>query len=114
MNRFLGYSSLFAVIFWLLFSYLPLDLLAQFKIAAPVALTGFYRWLTVGGLLLFLGIQVLLIRSTTLFVRRNHHARQEQVEVPRLSLVWELWWTAVPLFMTVGLAVVGFQLWSSL
>lgn len=115
MNRYIGYGSLALVIGWLVLSYsawLP----AALRIAAPVAQLGpWFQQTTVAILLCFIAIQLWLCVATWRIVQRR---RQDNAQIATahfsLSRFGELFWTALPLFLTIGLALAGYRLWANL
>lgn len=113
--RFLGYGSLLLVVGWLALSYgawLP----ESVRIEAPfIQVGGWFQQVTVAILFVFVAIQLWLLRATA---RMVHHRRQTdgQALADRfpLSLLGELFWTALPLLLTIGLAVAGYELWANI
>jgi ABC-type transport system involved in Fe-S cluster assembly fused permease/ATPase subunit len=115
VNRYIGYGSLALVIGWLVLSYsnwLP----AILRIGAPLAQFGpWFQQMTVAILLCFIAIQFWLCVSTWRIVQRR---RQDNAQTATahfsLSLFGELFWTALPLVLTIGLALAGYRLWASI
>lgn len=115
MNRYLGYGSFGLLIGWLVLSYtdwLP----ARLRFAAPFVQYGdWFQQVTIAILLLFVSIQLWLLGTTVWVVQRR---RQEHMQsLPghlTLNVVGEFFWTALPLFLTLGLGLAGYQLWASL
>ncbi|MCL4860159.1 MAG: hypothetical protein KJZ93_12160 [Caldilineaceae bacterium] len=109
MNRYLlTIVSLLAVLFWLAFSYAP-------GMPSLPALTFQAGWsgallqaLALAGLILFVLIQLFILWSTS----RLSPIRQAE-SGPRVRLVAEFFWTALPLVMTIGLALLSYQTWLS-
>lgn len=115
MNRYIGYGSLALVIGWLVLSYsnwLP----AMVRIGAPRAQLGpWFQQMTVALLLCFIAIQLWLCVATWRIVQqRRHDEAQTATAHFSLSLFRELFWTALPLFLTIGLALAGYRLWANL
>ncbi|MCE7980958.1 MAG: hypothetical protein DYG89_07175 [Caldilinea sp. CFX5] len=115
MNRYIGYGSLALVIGWLALSYsawLP----ARMRIAAPLAAAGpWFQGTTVVILLGFIAIQLWLLASTFfLLQRRRPSDTQAPVDHFVLHTFGELFWTALPLLLTIGLALAGYRLWASI
>lgn len=115
MSRYLGYGSLLLMIGWLALSYgawLP----ATVRIEAPLPHYGAgFQWVTLAILGLFILLQLWLLYATVRFLQRRqaaglHLASNGFV----LRVLGELFWTALPLFMTIGLAFAGYKLWASL
>ena len=115
VNRYLGYGSLGLFIGWLVLSYtdwLPVRL----RFAASFVQYGdWFQQVTIAILLLFVSIQLWLLGSTVWVVQRRRQETMQSLpgHLP-LSVVGEFFWTVLPLFLTIGLALVGYQLWASL
>lgn len=115
MNRYIGYGSLGLFIGWLVLSYtdwLPMRL----RFAASFVQYGdWFQQVTIAILLLFVSIQLWLLASTVWVVQRHRQGNTQSLpsHLP-LSVVGELFWTALPLFLTLGLAFVGYTLWASM
>jgi heme/copper-type cytochrome/quinol oxidase subunit 2 len=115
VNRYVGYGSLLLLIGWLVLSYsswLP----ESAQIEAPVVQAGdWFRQATVAILLVFVSIQLWLLGST---IRMLH--RRQQVDANAmpthfaLSVAGEIFWTALPLLLTIALALAGYKLWASI
>lgn len=114
MNRYLGYGSLLLLIGWLVLSYgawLP----DRLYITAPLTQVGdWFQQATIIILLLFISIQLWLLRSTFRMVYRQQINAQSVPTPFSLNLFGELFWTVLPLLLTVGLAVAGYKLWTSI
>lgn len=115
MNRYIGYGSLALLIGWLVLSYsnwLP----ATLHIGAPPAGVGpWFQGATVALLLCFIAIQLWLLAATWRIVQQQRRGDTQTTTSPfLLSLFGELFWTALPLFLTIGLAFAGYQLWAGI
>lgn len=115
MNRYIGYGSLALLISWLVLSYskwLP----ATWRVGAPLAQAGpWFQGATVAILLCFIAIQLWLLVMTWRIVQRQRLEGAQPTNSPfALHRFGELFWTALPLLLTIGLALVGYQLWSSI
>lgn len=115
MNRYLGYGSLLLLIGWLALSYgswLP----DRLRIEMPLARYGYWFQLTtVVILILFVFIQLWLLRSTFRLLHQRSQPDMHSMPHGFALRVWgEVFWTALPLLLTIGLAVVGYKLWASL
>ncbi len=114
MNRYLGYGSLLLLLGWLGLSYgawLP----ESARLTAPLADYGnWFQQASLIVLLCFVAIQLWLVGATTRMVRHSATDAHPQPTTFVLSLWREIFWTAVPLLMTIGLAVAGYELWASL
>lgn len=115
MSRYLGYGSLLLVIGWLALSYgswLP----ATLRIEASLSHYGAgFQWATLAILGLFILLQLWILYATVRFLQRHQAAGLHLAPNGfALRLLGELFWTALPLFMTIGLAWAGYKLWASL
>lgn len=115
MNRYLGYGSLLLLIGWLVVSYgawLPTYL----QIEAPLARYGdWFQQATLLILFLFISIQLWLLRLTVRILRRRHQFDLHSMPTSlRVSALGEIFWTALPLLLTLGLALVGYKFWVNL
>ncbi|MEZ4729230.1 MAG: hypothetical protein R3E79_19025 [Caldilineaceae bacterium] len=115
MYRFLGYGSLLLVVGWLALSYgawLP----DSAHIEAPVVQVGpWFQQATVGILLLFVAIQLWLVYTTFRMLHRRRQVEGQSISDHfALSLFGELFWTALPVLLTIGLALAGYGLWASI
>jgi heme/copper-type cytochrome/quinol oxidase subunit 2 len=115
VNRYLGYGSLLLLIGWLALSYsswLP----NRLQIEMPfVQYSGWFQVASVLVFLLFVIIQIWLLRSTFRLLHRRPQTDSNSVPHGFVLRVWgEIFWTALPLLLTIGLAVVGYELWASL
>lgn len=104
--------SLGVVAAWIVLAYLPDTTLPAFTwpawLAAPFAL------LAATGLLLFLVIQAWLVESTDRVLRKGRKGGQAVVREFNLRRAPEMIWTAMPLFMTLALALMAWGLWVAL
>jgi hypothetical protein len=110
--------SLAAVLLWLVLSYTPsvtLPALSYPRWSGPLlAIAG------AAGLMAFLAIQAWLVWATGLFVRptagsrSTNPAAESTVAEFNLRLRSELTWTALPIAMTVALALLASGLWFAL
>lgn len=104
---------LLAVIAWLVLSYLPQAAAALPPIAFPAAVTGgIFPALAVVSLAVFLGLQLWLVADTDAVVKRWLRQAEPHAEPFRLSRAAELLWTALPILMTLALAVAGYRWWA--
>lgn len=114
MQRHLWSSlSLIAVGFWLLFSYLPPTVLSLPQLQANnFASARLLQVLAIFCLLLFLVVQLLILWST--FRMRKATEASTGENSLQLGSVGELFWTALPLLLTLGLAALSYQSWQQL
>jgi heme/copper-type cytochrome/quinol oxidase subunit 2 len=114
VNRYIGYGSLALVISWLVLSYsnwLP----ATLRIGAPLSVVGpWFQGVTAAILLCFIAIQLWLLVSTWQIVRRQRQDDTQTTGAFSLSLFGELFWTVLPLLLTIGLVLAGYQLWATI
>lgn len=106
--------SLVVVVGWLVLAYVPGVALPQVVVpgwlSAPLAVAAAV------GLAAFLAIQSYLLNSTDAALRRNSAERGPRVAVARFELNRrrELFWTALPIVMTLALAAMAWGLWRTL
>lgn len=114
MNRnLLTPLTLLAVAGWLLFSYAPQTWGGLPVLAFPIDKMGYlFRPLALIVLLIFLVLQGVLVWAT--FRLRGPTRANELADGRRLRVGAELFWTALPLLMTVGLALLSYPTWSAL
>jgi len=115
MNRSVGYGSLLLLLGWLGLSYggwLP----ESARLVAPLAQAGnWFQQATLVILLCFIAIQLWLLRSTFRLLGRRSPTDVHPLPTQFALNPWrEIFWTAIPLFMTIGLALVGYKLWANL
>jgi hypothetical protein len=96
-------------ILWIVVSYLP-GVQAMLPV---IAFAGTGRWLAALGLIAlvaFLAIQLWLVYTTVATVRTSQ--AKGNISPPRLKVGAELFWTALPIAMTVWLAWASYALWA--
>jgi heme/copper-type cytochrome/quinol oxidase subunit 2 len=109
----LSIVSLAGLIFWLVFSYLSPGL-RPFAPSATQAtwLRPLLPWVALVCLILFVAIQLQVLWSTQRI--RQWIAANVTEEGHKLNVAVELFWTALPLLMTLGLAALSYPTWRSL
>ncbi len=112
MGRFIGSILLLGVfIAWLVLSYAPVSL-------PTIAYGRAGQWFAIllaGVLIVFLGIQCWLIAVSARLFRPNSDLDRTEIGAEfRLRRRSEVFWTAIPLVMTVLLAVWSYPTWVSL
>jgi heme/copper-type cytochrome/quinol oxidase subunit 2 len=114
----LSILSLLAVVGWLSLSYLPRTTFALPVLALPAGWSAALQTSALIGLLLFVLIQLVLVRSTITFGNQNMSnqnlpdvAQEERIPLNRTA---EFFWTVLPLIMTLGLAWASYQSWAHL
>jgi heme/copper-type cytochrome/quinol oxidase subunit 2 len=109
MRRLLLPAILLGVLFWLVFSYIPRTwvLLPTIAFAEPWT-NQLFPVLALVALLIFAAIQLWLLWSV-------RHLRSSPADFPvRMRRSAEFFWTALPLLLTLGLAIAGYPLWREL
>ena len=118
-RAFFTYAILLIVVLWLVLSFVPSSLLAlpQF-VPEQGAVSRLSGQLLLVGLIAFLALQAWLIELTARLFQTpsetGSHSRAEAIESFRLTRRAEIFWTAVPLLMTVALAFAGYRAWHTL
>jgi heme/copper-type cytochrome/quinol oxidase subunit 2 len=108
-QRLLALLLLAAMVLWIVLSYLPTR---RLPVLAFSGASGVLAALAVAALLAFIAIQLWLIRSTMSSVSRSQHGPAQPPF--RLKLGVELFWTALPLVITLALAWAGYARWVQL
>lgn len=111
LQRIFALAIILVCILWLVISYVPglqtfLPTLALVEYGNGLAMLGAIT------LVIFLAIQLWLVFSTVSTVRA--HTNKGDGSPFRLKLGAELFWTALPVAMTVGLAWASYALWVNL
>lgn len=114
MQKLLAYLILLGVVVWIVLSYLPASVVALPTIAFPTALNPFFQRVLVVTLTLFLVLQVLLVWTTVKNIQTRQQGKESADNPLSLSLTREAFWTALPIVMTIVLALVSYQTWVSL
>lgn len=112
VQRILWLLIVAVIIAWIVLSYVPTSLVTLPTLAFGAQSRGLAS-LALVALVAFLAIQFWLVRSTLVAVRRYRPSADEPAPV-RPGLRAELFWTALPIAMTVGVAWAGYGLWSRL
>lgn len=114
MRRWILTSASVAVIaLWLLLAYVPS--LPRPMLAYPGWSATTLAVLAAGGLVAFLLIQGWLVRATDDFLGDNAPPAQAEIQAEfGLDRRREVFWTALPILMTLGLAGLAYGLWASL
>ncbi len=97
-------------VLWIIVSYLP-----AVKAVLPTFALPNSSWpalLAAAGFVLFIAIQLWLVKTTYTAVRA--YLAQPSPAPFRLHLDREVFWTALPILMTVGLAWASLDLWRNL
>jgi TRAP-type C4-dicarboxylate transport system permease small subunit len=118
---FLSILSLLAVVGWLGLSYLPRTTFPLPVLALPLGWSAGLQIAAGIGFVLFVLIQLVIVRLT--FNLRNQKLYSQDLpnqdlqnaakgESIALNVAAELFWTMLPLVMTLGLALASYQSWA--
>lgn len=111
LQRLLTLVIVIITLLWIVVSYLP-GVQAMLPTLSIVENGGWLSWLTVAALIAFIAIQLWLVYTTVATIR-SYQARGHDTPF-RLRLGAELFWTALPIAMTIGLAWASYALWLNL
>lgn len=115
LRSILAYATLAIVVLWLVFSYVPRHLVGLPNLSLHGPMFGqLAQWGLVVSFVVFLAIQVWLIWATVTLFRKSGREGQVTPQAFGLKLSSELFWTAIPLVMTIGLGLISYQTWYSL
>ena len=114
MRKLLAYLILLGVIAWIVLSYLPSSVMMLPKISFPTAFNPLFQATLVGALALFLVFQVWLVWTTVKNIQAGQQRTDSVTNKLNLSLAREAFWTAMPIVMTIVLALMSYQTWASL
>lgn len=112
IQRLLSLALLLGVILWIVLIYVP-DSLLPLPILGYPSSGRLLAGLAVVCLVAFLAIQVLVVRSTARSMQPSHHSHSNHPAF-RLHRNAELFWTVLPLVMTLALAWASYPLWRQL
>lgn len=112
LQRLLWVTILAAIIGWIVLSYLPAALAALPTIAFT-GQGGSLAALAVVSLIVFIAIQVWLVRATVVAVR-GYRPTPGEAAPARPHLTAEVLWTALPIAFTLVTAWASYGLWSRL
>ncbi len=113
LQKLFGYAILLVTLLWLMLSYLPDSVMTLPKISYSLQGSGrLLQVLLVGGFLIFVVLQVWLIYATKRMLRTEGGRENKMAAEFGLNRTSEVFWTAVPLLMTIGLALASYQTWS--
>ena len=114
MRRIFALFMLMAVIGWIVISYLPASVITLPVISFPAELNQRFQGLLAGGFAIFLALQIWLVWTTVRNIQVAQRRSNSVVSELNLSLLREAIWTALPIVMTIGLALASYQTWVSL
>ncbi len=112
VQRILSLALTLGVILWIVLTYVP-DSLLPLPIIRFSGSGGLLAGLTVACLVAFVAIQTYLVRSTVRGVDPDHQPPNTRSPF-RLNRNAELFWTVLPLVMTLVLAWASYGLWINL
>ena len=111
LRRLLTLAILLVCVLWLVVSYLP-GIQALLPVLAFPATGKWFASLSVAAFVIFVAIQLWLVYTTVVTVRASQAKGQSSLF--RLKVGIELFWTALPIAMTVALAWASYALWQDL
>lgn len=111
LRRIFTLAILVIFVLWLVVSYLP-GVRAMLPVVAFEGSGVWMATLAVFALVIFIAIQLWLVYTTVVTVRA--HQIKSNSSPFRLRLSVELFWTALPIAMTIGLAWASYALWLNL
>jgi heme/copper-type cytochrome/quinol oxidase subunit 2 len=115
LQKLFGYAILLVTLLWLILSYIPGSVMALPQISYSLEGSGrLFQVLLVGGFLIFGLLQVWLVYATKQIFRTADGDENKMTAEFGLNRSSEMFWTAVPLLMTIGLALASYQTWSML
>jgi len=112
VRKILTYLILLGVVLWIVLSYVPG--LALPVISFPAAFNPLFRTLLAVTTMIFLGLQAWLVWTTVKTIQSGQQREGSVTQEFGLSLAREAFWTALPIAMTIGLALISYQTWASL
>ena len=113
IRRLLSIAILFVIVLWLVLSYMPPSavVLPKFQFTDPW-IDRLFSIMAVGGLIAFVLIQVWLVWSTVRVTRISSQPKElAQSGGLKLGIMRELFWSVLPLAMTVAVAIAGYWVW---
>jgi heme/copper-type cytochrome/quinol oxidase subunit 2 len=113
LRKLLAYGLLLGALLWLVLSYLPESMVALPILSFPEALNPMFQRLLIFGAALFLALQLWLLLATGGLFRPGRSSRTA-ANAFQLTLPRELFWTALPILMTIVLALASLRTWYSL
>lgn len=115
LRKILSYAILLSVLFWIVLSYVPASLVPLPDLAIlPAGVNPLFRSLSVISLVLFVAIQTWIVRGTLQVLRPLDRRRSLAHDEFRLSRSREFIWSAIPVVMTLILALASLPTWRSL
>jgi len=114
MRKLLAYIILLGIIAWIALSYIPTSVVTLPTIAFPTAFNPFFQAVLAGALVLFTVLQLWLVWATVRNIQAGRQRDGSAAKGFNLSLTREAFWTALPIVMTIVLALASYQTWVSL
>ncbi len=115
LQKLFGYAILLVTVLWLILSYIPVSVVTLPQIPFASEASGrLFQVLLVGGFLIFVVLQIWLVVATKRLFRTEDGRRNEMAAEFGLNRTSEMIWTAIPLLMTIGLALASYQTWAML
>jgi len=115
LQKLFGYAILLVTLLWLILSYIPDSVVALPQFSYSLEKSGrLLQVLTVGGFLIFALLQGWLIYATKQMFRTEDGRENKVAAEFGLNRYSEIFWTAIPLLMTISLALASYQTWSML
>lgn len=106
-RRLLAWLLLGTACLWLLFSYLPPETI-PWQITIGPRWLPLLRVLVVGGGVVFIVIQIILVLAVLKFPSQVDATVGEEETPIRIRRGWELWWTTIPLLVSLVLFIVSY------
>ncbi len=115
LQKLFGYAILLVTLLWLILSYIPDSVMMLPQISYSLERGArLFQLLLVGGILIFVLLQGWLIVATKRMFRTADGSENKMAAEFGLNRSSEMFWTAIPLLMTIGLALASYQTWSML
>lgn len=111
LQRLMGLAILAVIIAWIVLSYLPSSVVTLPTVAFGPRMASRLSALALPALVAFVAIQVWLVHATWVAVR-SYRPQLGEPAPARPHLGAELFWTALPVAMTLGVAWAGYGLWA--
>lgn len=112
IQKLFGYAILIVTVAWLILSYVPDSIVAIPQISfSPEGSGRLFQALLVGGFVTFALLQVWLVFATKHMFRTADGGENKMATEFGLNRSSEMFWTAIPLLMTIGLAIASYQTW---
>lgn len=108
MRKVLSYALLVGAVAWLVLSYLPVEIIALDHVFQGQWVARAFHYALLASVVVFVAIQTVLVGAS---MRVGRLAEEHQIHPQiRINVALEVFWTAVPLAITVSLLVIGYRL----